>query len=251
MIGGKRAERPRTFAEFREQLRSAVDVDKDEVAVRMGSALYSKAQRRYHDLEHVRGHPLVLAIEPFFDVGALWRSETTLVTFLYGSDFVLEKRGNDIEVRYEGVAEHRGVDKTIPSGFFRGDENQAIAAVIFSNSHTVAKFNRMGYQLGYAPTDLRMVRWGYRFDPDPGALEPLEFAYEVGTVTERWADGLVVMHNPNAVYPLSRDLFRGLSQTWEDDGWLNVDRSVPHIYTSVMDNDPRWFRAASPGRDKS
>jgi hypothetical protein len=243
MVDGKRVEPPRTFDEFKELLRSAVDVDHDEVAVRMGSALYSKAQRRYQDLEHVRGRPLVLAIEPFFDAGALWRSETALHRFLYGRQFVVEESPGEVQVDYEEVAEHRGPTKTVPSGFFRGTENEAIAAVIFSNSHTTGKFNRIGYQLGYARNDLKMVRWGYRFDPDPGALEPQEFAYEVSSVTERWADGLVIMHNPDALYPLDRGLFSEVTQIWEEEGWPRVDMASPHIYTSVTD---LWFESARP-----
>lgn len=125
--------------------------------------------------------------------------------------------------------------KTIPSGFFRAPDNKGIAAVIFSNSHTSAKFSRIGYQMGYAPPGLRMIRWGSCFDADPRALAPLDFAYEVGTTAERWADGLVVMHNPNAMYPLDRRLFKGLTQMWERDGRLNVDMAEFHVYSSVTD----------------
>jgi hypothetical protein len=245
MTDGKRVERPETFAEVKEQLGAAVDVDKDEVAIRMGSALYSKVQRGYQDLDHVRGHPLVLAIEPFFDVGALWRSETALVRFLYGTDIVVKESPSGREVRYKDVGDHRSSTKTVPSGFFRGEENEGIAAVIFSNSHTTAKFSRLGLELGYAPKGHRLVRWGYCFDPDPNALEPQEFAYEVGTSGEPWANGLVVLHNPNARYSLDRGLFRGVSQMWENEGRLNADMAVPHVYTSVTDNDPRWFLPSS------
>jgi hypothetical protein len=149
-------------------LRAAVDVDHDEVAIRMGSALYSKAQRRYQDLERVRGSSLVLAIEPFFDVGALFRSETALVTFLYGRDFVLEGGPRELIVSYKEIGEHHGATKSVPSGFFQGTENEGIAAVIFSNSHTTGKFNRIGYQRGYAAAGYKMVRWGYEFVNRPG-----------------------------------------------------------------------------------
>lgn len=245
MVEGRRIDPPRTFEEFRVRLEDAVDVDRDEVAIRMGSALFSKAQRHYHDLEHVRGHPFVLAIEPFFDVGALWRSETALIRYLYGRDVVVKENLRERVVHYQEIPDHRSSTKTIPSGFFRGVENEGIAAVIFSNSHTTAKFNRMSLLAGYAPKRLRLVRWGYAFDPDPDALAPQEFAYEVGTWEEPWSNGLVVMHNPNARYPLDRAFFRGVSQYWENEGRSNSDLVNPHIYSSQTTNDPRWISRIS------
>ena len=106
MVDGKRIAPPSTFEEFRNQLEIAVDVDQDEVAIRMGSALFSKSQRAYHNLDHVRGTPLLLAIEPFFDVGALWRSETTLVRYLYGTDIAVVESAGERAVLYAEVVEH-------------------------------------------------------------------------------------------------------------------------------------------------
>lgn len=123
MVEGRRTEPPKTVAEFIDRLRKAVDVTDDEVAIRFGSALHSKARRDYQKLEHVQGHPVVLAIEPFFDVGALWRAEIPLLRYLFGRTLV--ERLGPFEARYDDreLAEHEDSTKTIPSGFFLRDEN--------------------------------------------------------------------------------------------------------------------------------
>lgn len=243
MVDGKRKVPVRSVDEFKDQLEVAVDVDRDEIAVRMGSALFSKAQRCYHELDHVREYPFVLAIEPFFDVGALLRSETALERFLYGRDFAIEERGRDLFVQYIEVGDHHGTSKTVPSGFFQSPDNEAISAVIFSNCHTTAKFNRIGFERGFAVPGSRMFRSGYKFNSDPGALKPEEFSYEVGSSNEGWAHGLVVMHNPRARHPLDRGMFHGLTQTWEEDHSLRVDMADPHIYSS-------WTQSAVPNVGK-
>jgi hypothetical protein len=233
MVDGRRVAAPASVTAFFEELGRATQVTDDDVAIRMGSALYSKARQNYHELEVVRGHPLVLAIEPFFDAGALWHGEIAFLRYLFG--LRLAERVGPFEAVPDDrkLQEHVGAEKRIPSGFFRQPENSHVSAVIFSNSHTVAKFNRMGVLAGLAPEGISYFRFGYGFDPDPDSLQPQSFMYEVGSEPETWAEGLVVIHNPNATVPLGRTAFDGLTQVWEEDGVLMYDVSAAHIFTSV------------------
>ncbi|MFA4839875.1 MAG: glycosaminoglycan attachment protein, partial [Candidatus Neomarinimicrobiota bacterium] len=52
--------------------------------IRFGSPLYSKLQKRYWDLPHVTGHPLVFAIADFHDDQSMLWSSTSLIDYLYG-----------------------------------------------------------------------------------------------------------------------------------------------------------------------
>src|SRR5882672_6419834 len=55
-----------------------------DVAIRMGSPLFSKLQKRYWELPHVTNRPLVIAIQDFHRAGSLMTSSTPLAQYLYG-----------------------------------------------------------------------------------------------------------------------------------------------------------------------
>ena len=68
-----------------------------------------------------------------------------------------------------------------------------------------------------------MYRRGYRVNPDPDALVPVEFSVEVkpgGTYEELWSDDIVIYYNPNALRPIPFGLFRGCSNMFWEDGAL-------------------------------
>jgi len=54
-------------------------------SIRLGTALKAKLSKRYWELAHVAGKPLVLAIEPFHDAGPIRLSDVGLANFLFGS----------------------------------------------------------------------------------------------------------------------------------------------------------------------
>jgi DNA-binding transcriptional MerR regulator len=54
------------------------------VPIKYGSALFSKLQKRYWELPHVQGHPLLLAVQDFHAPQAMTWSNTALVEYLYG-----------------------------------------------------------------------------------------------------------------------------------------------------------------------
>ncbi|WP_255505415.1 hypothetical protein [Alkalisalibacterium limincola] len=75
--------------------------------------------------------------------------------------------------------------------------------MLFNNSATLPKFNRLGYVAGFGSRRVRMVRTGTAFNPDPNAAEPFRFAMAVDEdYQETWSEGLDIFHNPRAVHPL-------------------------------------------------
>jgi hypothetical protein len=204
----------------------------EELPIRLGSPLFSKLRRRHWELEHVRGHPYLVAIESFVSGDSLQFAETALTDFLFGLRATGERRADGgLEVETTTIEEHRG-SKVLESGFFNWPDADNIAAVLWSNSGTVGKFGRIAFQGGLASSGLRMRRAGLRFVPDPDAAEPTEFEYEVGTRREPWAEGLVVIHNPTAVKPLPQGWMPELVRHELDGG--QVVTTVPgfHAFTS-------------------
>ena len=226
------APRPSTSAEAMELLAASTD-DPDEVAIRLGSALFSKQQKRYHELEHVAGAPLLFAIEAFHDQGALFQSDGALLRLLFGLALVTRIAPGVAVPAHGSIVEHRHGSKAIPSGWFSHPENENISAVLFSNSGTVTKFNRMGVQAGYSHPRLRaMLRRVHEFDPDPDAMTPLVSVEHINqSSTERWTEGLELIHNPNAVAPVDPKWFPNVSQLFQVGDQVALVPGPRHVFT--------------------
>jgi hypothetical protein len=174
--------------------------------IRLGSPLYTKLQKKYWELPHVKDRPLVLAIQDFHIGGALASSNTPLMRYLYGigQRWWHDPEGN-LKIENHELATHKVGDKEIPSGFFKLEGAENISAVLFCNTGTTPKFNRMGHQDKYKTKGVRMLRWGTCYDHTPNASLPRPFVYEVGGpafAQETWGEGTVLMHNPYALKPL-------------------------------------------------
>ncbi|MBI4519930.1 MAG: hypothetical protein HY701_03780 [Gemmatimonadetes bacterium] len=182
-----------------------------EYPIRLGSALYSKLQKRYWELPHVTGKPVILAIEDFHEPGSLYHSEASLWQYLYGirGKWYFNDEGV-LQIEEIPVDKHAHGAKEIPSAFFDLPNVEHISAVIFANSGTITKFNRMGFLMGYGdPSKILMIRTGTCYDHSPNAAEPLVFRYVVGhpdSPPETWGQGPSLFHNPNALCPLPHDL---------------------------------------------
>jgi hypothetical protein len=186
----------------------------DEVPIRLGSPLYSKLQRRYWELEHVAGKPLILAIESFAADDSLHFSDTGLASYLYGLWSVPSRTlSGDLLIREVPIKEHRDKDKVIPSGFFEQPDVEHISAVLFANTGTMPKFGRMGLQANIDAGSVGMIRVGFCYDHDPNASEPNLFVYDVAKresewgEPESWGEGMSMFHNPNALHPAEESLF--------------------------------------------
>jgi hypothetical protein len=180
-------------------------------AIRIGGVLFSKLQKNYTTLPHVTGHPLIIAIEDFSDEKSLYRGSASLWQYLYGiRGFWYYDHTGKLVISEVPIVEHIRGSKRIPSGFFYQPGAESISAVLFGNTGTLPKFNRMGYLKGYGRnTGVRMFRVGTCHDPDPDAAEPAVFQFEVGdpqAPVETWGEGLELFHNPRAINPMPHDL---------------------------------------------
>ena len=202
------------------------------LAIRFGTPLANKLAKRYWELPHVAGQPLVIAIADFVESNVVRWGEQGLRRYLYGADYVMTSHpGEELAGRVIDVSEHRYGAKSIPSGFFSFDAAENISAVLFNNSGTVAKFHRKAFDPAMDRT-YRLLRHGLCPDPRPESPLPQPFAYIVGEVEESWREGTVLLHNPNARYPIEHSFFEGTTQWWFKDGDFNVDVAEFHPFNS-------------------
>lgn len=181
----------------------------NEVPIRFGSPLFSKLKKKYWELPHVAGHPLIIAIESFHEAGSLSLTSSSLASFLFGINQRWYYDDNGILiVAPEQIASHQIPGKEIPSGFFFQPDTEHISAVLFSNSGTAPKFNRMGQEGAFHSDLVRMIRYGTCYRDDPNSALPALFLYEVGDgeVRETWREGTALIHNPNAEHPVPAGL---------------------------------------------
>jgi len=217
-------ERPKSKREVDEKLR-------DYMPIKFGSALYSKLNKKYWEREHVQGHPLVFAIQDFHQERSMIWSSMALPTYLYGVRHSWRKDADgNLEIIPEYIEKHKYGDKEIPSGFFFQPEAENISAILFSNSATISKFNRMGKLAGFGDSKIIMIRMGARHNHDPNAVMPLPFRVTVdpSSYDEMWADGLSMYHNPNALQPIDPQLFPNIAHHIFEDG--QIISTIPEIY---------------------
>lgn len=189
----------------------AIEHLEQTIPIRLGSPLYSKLQKKYWTLPQLEGKPLILAIQDFHTAGALLSTSAGLGRYLYGQgqEWWHDENGN-LVMEGHALAEHKQGVKKIPSGFFNLPDAENISAVLFSNTGTIAKFNRMGHQDKHCEERVRMVRFGTCYRHDPNAALPAAFVYEVGNPVagkETWREGTVLFLNPNALHPVPSEWF--------------------------------------------
>jgi hypothetical protein len=201
-----------------EELATPADLQRhinEEIPVRFGSALFSKYKEKYWLDSHVSGKPFVIAIEAFYSSSSLAFSDTGLTQYLFGRRaFHTFDEAGKLRVWSDPIESHSMKGKTLPSGFFNFVETAPISAVLFANTGTIAKFNRMGFLAGAHRGNLTMMRSGvsYNHDPNSTTPDPFTHVYSDPTVTEDWGEGAVVIHNPSASAPLPRGYFPGAAE---------------------------------------
>jgi len=212
------------------------ELQKHYMPIKFGSPLFSKLNKRYWDMEHVKGRPLVFSIADFHqDQSMLW-SSTALTHYLYGlfHEFHQDEGGQLIisPIRVD-FHEHNG--KKIPSGFFFTPDSENISAVLFSASGTISKFLRMGKVAGFGDPTVKILYHGAKHRFDPNAIMPDPFFFEVDDeYEENWGHGVNVFHNPNALIPLHPSVFPSATHhRLREDGQIISDLAEFHPYTST------------------
>jgi hypothetical protein len=195
-----------------------------EFIFQAGKALRRKLLKRDAAGRAYWEQPFVIALEPFHAASALVHAVGWLSQYLYGQrDLIAYDARGRLQLTAEPIGQHQHGGKNIPSGLFALPEAAHLSAVLFTNSSTVPKFNRIGTERGYGPPDIAMIRVGTIFDPSPNASTPLTFAYIVGDPTrdqrETFSEGLHVLHNPWAQTPLPLGALRDVTEhQLRDDG---------------------------------
>ncbi len=200
--------------------------DRDKLAnyaaIKFGSVLYSKLKRRYWKLDHVKDNPLIFAIADFHQPKSMLWTQPYLMEYLYGVRDRIRKTDQGLERVITPITEHIYGTKQIPSSFFSQPNSENVSAVLFSNSGTLSKFNRMGKLAGFGDPTVKMLRVGKRYDHDKNKLEPADFALEIDpkSYSETWSEGVSIFHNPNAKAPLDIDLFPEVAHHYFREGRL-------------------------------
>lgn len=217
------------------------DLLKDYMPIKFGSSLYSKLSRNppYWKMDHVNGNPLVFAIADFHEAQSMLWSSTALMEYLYGvhHDFSIDADGQ-LVISPLKIEKHKLGEKEIPSGFFFLPDAENVSAVLFSNSGTISKFNRMGRLAGFGVENLKIMRMGTCHNHDPNAALPKRFFFEIepGNVTETWGEGLSMFHNPNALHPVPKDMFPSIAHHEYRDGQVYSVLPEFHPYSSITMN---------------
>lgn len=184
---------------------------REYMPIKFGSALYSKLVKEYWAKEHVRDLPFVLAIEDFSAPGSMVFTRSALQLYLYGYDQDVTIEAGKRIITPRRVATHQWQEKDISSGFFFLPGAENVSAVVFSNSGTTSKFNRLGLIAGFGNKDIHMYRRGLAYNHAADALDPIPFNRDVNgpDYHENWVEGLDVFHNPRAVKPIERHILPG------------------------------------------
>ena len=219
-------------------------------AVRFAKTLGNKLDRRYHELDHVRGKPFMIALADFQAPGSMLWSREGLIGYLYGEGAeTIERAGRQV-ARPVSAKVLKG-PSAFPAGLFCDDAHAELSAVIFSNACSIGKMNRVMVSAGASPAGLRYTRVGRFFDRTPGAAEGIPFCLDVASPKYRglwpqryepWSAELEIFHNPFASHPVPFDLLPEATH-WFDEGGERICRSF--YETSIL-----WSKTYIDDADK-
>ncbi len=210
-----------------------------ESAVRFAKTIGNKLDRKYHLKDHVNGQVFTLALADFQSPGSMMWSRESLICYIYGQ-FVDVHTENGIE-----VAQATKIDKLLgktkfPAGLFSNAKHEELSAIIFTNSCSISKFNRVPISAGADTEGLRYTRVGQFYDRSPKALKGIDFCLEITSNEYRslwpqkyepWSAEIEVFHNPFAKNPLDHDLLPEVTHWFERNGELI---SESYYETSIL-----------------
>jgi len=212
------------------------DYLKAYMPLRFAGVLTAKLAKRYWEKEHVAGKPLIFAVADFSSPGSMSHTRSAFERYVFGveHDWERDARGK-LVITPKSVGTLKWGTKEVPAGFFDLPDSENISAVLFSNSGTISKFNRMGKLAGFGSERVDLVRLGTRVNHDPDAVAPIGFQVNVGELgyTESWSEGIAIWHNPKAKHPLDPDLVPGVAHHF-----LLPDGNVRSL-------TPEWFPLGS------
>jgi hypothetical protein len=189
------------------------------MAIKWGSVLTSKLKKKYWDLPHVQGYPIVFAVQDFHMPRAMTFLSHSITSYLYGVEFTsLYDAKANLTVKTYRRARHTWGDKSIESGFFDLPNSENISAVLTNPTATLSKFNRMAHLAGFGTKSVSMFCVGFCHDHDQHAVNARQFRVAVNDprYREDWVQGANVFHNPKAKFPLDESVLVGAAHHWFD-----------------------------------
>ena len=223
-------------------LRSQEEISRlleNQIPIKFASTLTGKLNKKpaYWELDHVKGHPLVFALADFHEPQSMTWSFPAVLQYLYGvsHEFAHDATGQLTisPLKINHFTKENGAQ--VQAEFFFLPETENVSAVLFSNSGTLSKFNRMGRLAGFGDGKSLMFRSGVCHHHDPNSALPRPFHLEIapGKATETWAEGLSMFHNPNAKIPVPRELFPSIAHHEFRDGQVHSLIPEFHPYASM------------------
>lgn len=194
----------------------------DYMPIKYGSPLYSKLKKEYWKKDHVKGHPLIIAIHDFHQKDSMMWSRKALESYLFGArrTYAFTPKSGLVE-NIELITEHHWNSKVIPSNFFSQPNAENISAVIHSNQATIGKFLRMGYLAKFGRQDLDIKFVGQAIYDNNQAHIDFETDVSSEGYEEYWKDSITIYHNSNALCPLDYNLFPNVAHVFFTDGKFN------------------------------
>ena len=201
-----------------------------QYTIKIGSVLFSKLNKKYWELEWVKGKPIFIAISAKHHSLSDFLPDYLIFEYLYGINIQSEIINDKLSSTINKIFQHTLGNKCISSAFFQQPLSENISGVIFVNSCDFHKFNRIGYEKGYSSKDILMTRVGNAYDNTPFS-KAKKFIYDVNfnSLRETWAEGIRIFHNPNALYPVSSDIFKNIAQTFVDKNG-RIEEIMPCFY---------------------
>lgn len=193
-------------------------------------------EKHYWELEHIRNKPFILAVNDFQGFLQMTWSFEILLSYCYGLDTSYNTNGLlPVEVQ-ENL--RKVLKKNIDLRFFSQPGAEYISAIIVNPSATLSKFNRMGKEMGYGKKniDIYCSKTFYDIENNTKVVYQ-EYLDETVEISEKFTDGLIVLKNPNAIYPIYDELFPESLQFNEENGHLNVfSFKKLSLYNCVQNN---------------
>jgi hypothetical protein len=168
---------------------------------------YKKYQTEYSSSKHVTGRPFVFAVAPF-DQPYFWeQTQQAINQVLFGYKKTLYE--NDEVKNTRKIFGHEYIDfiikdneAEIPLGFFTNNLMPEISAIIFSNVATMGKIRALTKNV-----DPRMMLFCFsKFNRN--GLKPFEGMLPKEQYFENLENGLGLLLNPYAKYPLDEDFIK-------------------------------------------
>lgn len=219
-------------------------------AARFAKTIRSKLDKKYQNLPHVAGKPLILALADFHAPSSMLWSRESLICYLYGVfAYTTERDGVQVAV----AEEVKTLLCDIPSGLFRSPENAHLSAIIFTNACTIPKLSRVPISGGAHLEGYRYVRIGEFFDRTPGALRGIPFSMDIASEEYRslwpvygyepWSAEIEVFHNPLASHPIPNNLFPEVTHWRETNGTIACqsyfETAILRSRTLVLDSSAK------------